>query len=154
MTRPTITAFAFVLAAGSVACTSYPSEPTAPTFTKDVHPIFMAHCVRCHGAQDMLVNETLDGVVVSGRPLACYLDSLENRGDCSSVDGGPPDRLLCKFGAGYCAVRDATSGRSLIDVYLFDFSQDNGGMPPLPAAPLNEWENNVVRRWLDNGAPP
>jgi len=152
MTRPTTTAIAFVLAAAAADCTTYPAEPASPTFANDVQPIFMAHCVRCHGANDMLANETLDGVVASGRPLSCYLDRLENRGDCSPVDGGPPDRLLCKLGAGACAVRDA-SGTSLIDAYLFNFSQDSGGMPPLPAAPLNAWEKNVVRRWLDSGAP-
>jgi hypothetical protein len=153
MPRPAITVCALVLAATTAACTLYPAEPSAPTFTSDVRPILMAHCVRCHGANDMLANEIIDGAVAGGPPLTCYLDSLDDRGDCSSVDGGPPDRRLCKRGAGHCAARDPTSDLSLFDFYVFRAAGTADRMPPPPAAPLNEWEMNTLQRWVANGAP-
>lgn len=150
MTRPAITAFALVLAATAAACTVYPAEPASPTFTKDVHPIFMAHCVRCHGAQNQLTNE-VDGSL-SGT-IECYLDQMADRGDCTLVDGGVPPLSQCMPGAKFCATSILGSS-PLLEIYLFRFTQETGGMPPLPSPPLNEWEKTVVRRWIDNGAPP
>ena len=150
MTRPAITAFALVLAATATACTVYPAEPASPTYVKDIHPIFMAHCVRCHGGGGVLTNETIDGRMETGTPVACYLDAFEDRGDCSAVDGGAPNPALCKHGAKYCTT-PVSGTNSFLYLYLFG---NAARMPPLPAPELNEWELNTIRRWIDNGAPP
>ena len=42
---------AIALAASNLGCS--PEVPATPTYTNDVRPILMAHCVRCHGADDM-----------------------------------------------------------------------------------------------------
>jgi hypothetical protein len=135
------------------ACTTYPAVPGAPTFAADVGPIFKAHCVRCHGAQDMLSGEIIDGGA-SRAPVSCYLDRMEDRGDCSPVDGGPPDRMLCKRGAAYCAAAMSGDTRSLLDIYLFELAGTAARMPPPPAAELNDWEMEVVRLWEAAGARP
>ena len=54
----------------TVACT--PEVPANPTYTNDVQPIFIAHCVRCHGAGDML-----NAMLVNG-------NAVESTGRCST----------------------------------------------------------------------
>lgn len=155
MKSATITAFALLLAAAGVACTSYPAEPTAPTFTKDVQPILAAHCTRCHGGNGTLTNET-DGS--RGGTIDCYLDQMADRGgDCTAlVDGGPPPFSECRPGAKYCATVPLTgTTTTLFDFYVFGEADDPvNRMPPPPAAPLNDWELNTLKRWAANGAPP
>jgi hypothetical protein len=153
MTWPATTAFALALAATAAACTLYPAEPTAPTYARDIHPIFMAHCARCHGGGGVLSNETINGKAQTGKPVACYLDAFEDRGDCSAVDGGAPDPTLCRRGAKFCTA-PVTGSRSFLDIYLFEMAGTAKRMPPPPAPELNEWEMTTIRRWLDNGAPP
>ena len=78
-------------------------------------------------------------------------------GDCTTrVDGGLVPLATCMPGAKYCATRTAGPGSSLFDVYVFrpvDMDLFDR-MPPPPAAPLNDWELNTLRRWVENGAPP
>jgi len=148
-TRLTITAFALWLAAAGAACTTYPVEPASPTFTTDVQPILAAHCVRCHGGGDTLTNEA--NPLHTGT-LDCYLDRWEDRvGDCkvpgAGPDGGLPLLAQCKPGAKYCA--DAT----YFELYVFREADGENRMPPPPAAPLNDWELNTLKRWVANGAP-
>ena len=158
MTRLTITTFALLLAAAGAGCTVYPAEPGAPTFTKDVQPILAAHCVRCHGGGNSLTNEADASRVAT---IECYLDQMADRGDCTTrVDGGQVPLTTCMPGAKFCATPlppAATPGTSLFDVYVFrpaDMNQEALRMPPPPAAPLNDWEMNTLKRWVANGAPP
>ena len=44
---------------------------------------------------------------------------------------------------------------TLFDFYVFREADDPvHRMPPPPAAPLNDWEMNTLKRWAANGAPP
>jgi hypothetical protein len=156
MMRAMMTAFALLLAAAGAGCTVYPAEPTSPTFAKDVQPILAAHCTRCHGGDGTLTNE-VDG----SRPqsIECYLDQYADRGDCTTpVDGGPPLVTQCKPGAKYCASPlpspPGTPPTSYFDIYVFNAAATPNRMPPPPAAPLNDWEMNTLKRWAANGAPP
>jgi len=149
--RLTITAFALALAATAAACTVYPSEPASPTYAADVHPIFMAHCARCHGGGGMLRKEIVDGgesTSPSGM-IDCYLDRYEDRGDCTLDDAGPLP-ATCQQGAHTCA----TTFALLMKTYIHVGESNPKPMPPPPSPPLNEWELNVVDRWIVNGAPP
>src|SRR3954447_12032220 len=83
--------FAFAFAGLTLGCT--PEVPANPTYNSDVKAIFDAHCVRCHGANDMLVSMVVTGT--DKPPKSCYLQRYENGGDCS-VAGAP----ACKLGAG------------------------------------------------------
>src|SRR5262245_49141375 len=63
-----------------------PADPPAnPTFAKDVGPLFLAHCTRCHSADPdpaamgRLRHETVDGVTRAG-PSTCHLDVAESTG--------------------------------------------------------------------------
>ena len=153
-TRTMIAAFALLLAAAGAGCTIYPAEPTSPTYAKDVQPILAAHCTRCHGGDGTLTNE--DGGTRAGA-IDCYLDQLADRGDCTTlVDGGQPPFSQCKPGAKYCATAPLAPGTptTLFDFYVFQAADSPTPMPPPPAAPLNDWELNTLKRWAANGAPP
>jgi len=153
MKSTTIAALALLLAATGVACTSYPAEPTSPTFAKDVQPILAAHCTRCHGGDGTLTNEANP---TRTQTIECYLDQMADRGDCTTpVDGGPPLLTACRPGAKYCASPLPGGGTtSLFDIYVFMAAETATPMPPPPAAPLNDWEMNTLKRWAANGAPP
>ena len=58
-----------------------PDVPANPTYTKDVQPIFEAHCVRCHGANDTL--DTCRSTGSTTTPKFCYLQRFESEGDCT-----------------------------------------------------------------------
>jgi hypothetical protein len=117
------------------ACT--PEVPAVPTYARDVQPIFMARCVRCHGANDTL-NQNPDVTGAIKAPTTCYLQRFADEGDCSMT--GPQ----CKHGAGYCGTQ--TGSKSLIETYL-ELPQDALGMPPPPSDRLSSWEMDVITRW-------
>ena len=155
MTRPTITAFALVLAAAAAACTIYPAEPASPTYAKDVQPIFMAHCVRCHGGGGMLTNETIDGAWSPDARRLLPRSPGDDRGDCTARSTAVCPLLLCASMARSTARRAVDGSRTtLIEFYLFDAAKSRAPCRRCPAAPLNEWEMNIVGRWIGNGAPP
>ena len=136
----------------AAACETKPPEiPTSPSYATDVKPILEANCVRCHGQGGML--NAGDGPTI-GAPTLCYLNMYDDMGDCSIPDGGGSFDPSCKRGARYCATPfpDAPT-TSYFDVYLFDLTQEEGGMPPLPSRPLNEREKEIVRRWEANPIP-
>lgn len=138
--------------AGFAACTTLPAEPASPTFTTDVQPIFAAHCTRCHGGGGMLQNEVNPSRTGA---IECYLDQMDDRGDCSPVDGGLPPLAQCMPGVRFCAtipIPDTT--KTLFDLFFFDAVGTARRMPPPPAAELNDWELNTIRRWVAAGAPP
>ena len=127
-----------------------PEVPATPSFARDVQPIFMARCVRCH-------DETLRGEPpLPGQPakvpLICHLNRYASMGDCVTA-GSPP----CSLGASACVrIPGEMDGYLAVRV---DPAVDNdvGRMPPAPADPLNDYESAVVNKWLKNldanGAP-
>ena len=78
----------------------------------------------------------------------------DDTGDCSVPDGGGSFDPSCKRGAHYCATPfpDAPT-TSYLDIYLFDLTQEEGGMPPLPSRPLSERDKEIVRRWAAEPDP-
>jgi len=112
-----------------------PEVPANPTYNNDVKAIFDAHCVRCHGANDMLVSMFVYNK--DQAPLNCYLQRYED--DCSVTP--------CKAGAG-----NATCA-PLINLYVNSARDSLTAMPPLPSQALNDWEKEVIARWTMHGAP-
>lgn len=135
--------------------TDPPAIPAMPSYATHVRPIFEANCIRCHGQGGTLNGwYAADGATISGPPSLCYLNMYDDTGDCSIPDGGGAFDPSCRRGAKYCGTAfpdDPTT--SLISFYLLDSSQDEGGMPPLPSAPVSERDKEVVRRWLANPMP-
>jgi len=127
-----------------------PPIPAAPSFAVDVRPLFVAHCVRCHGAGGTL-NQALDPkggpdagplASVGGRPGEAYLGQYDDSGDCTT--GMPP----CHRGAHYMATQPV----NLLHLYL----HPTAGFPPMPPPPsprLDDWELKVVDAWLVNPLP-
>ena len=115
-----------------------PSAPDAPTYKTDVQPIFMARCVRCHGAGDMLQGDPVATNTTTPTPTICYLQRFDDGGDCSVAS-------TCKHGAHYCA--------TLYGTYISADDSSKQRMPPLPADRLNDWEMDVLNRWAKNPLP-
>jgi hypothetical protein len=135
-----------VLAAAGAAVGCVPEVPANPTYTSDVAAILDAHCVRCHGANDMLVS-----MPVAGRdhpPNVCYLQRFQNEGDCTDVNAG-----ACLKGAGFCGTEDG-GARSLIVTYVTYPVDNRLRMPPLPSESLNDWELKVLERWSSPNPAP
>ena len=120
----------------TVACT--PEVPANPTYTNDVRPIFIAHCVRCHGAGDMLNAMLVNGV--SQAPKHCYLQRYENEGDCTNLIDP-----ACKPGAGSALCTAQVPPKITLTNTL--------RMPAPPSDPLTDWEKDVIIRWRDNQFP-
>jgi hypothetical protein len=142
-----------IVIGGAVSAACQPDVPFAPLFETDVKPVFMAHCVRCHGAGDMLRGEpyvnpatgqpTLDpstGMPLRRLPMYCYLDRYDSVGDC-------PNGADCVMGARDCVGLLETRFPPMGGV------PETYRMPPPPSEPLNEWEQEVLRRWLDFPLP-
>jgi len=147
-THVTRSLLAGLLAAAACAAPE-PPVPAAPSYAADVHPIFLAHCVRCHGAGGAL-NTARDPkggadagplASVGGRPALAYLGQYDDSGSCPDSTPAP-----CHVGAKSAA----TSG--LLRSYLHPA---NGvtPMPPPPAPRLDDWELKVVDAWLANPLP-
>jgi hypothetical protein len=128
---------AIALVASNLGCS--PAVPAMPTYTNDVRPILMAHCVRCHGANEML-NPTPDVPGARNVPTICYLQRYEDAGDCTVV-------ATCQHGAGYCGTVMQGSTESLIASRIKLPAGETGAMPPPPADRLNDWEMEVLTRW-------
>jgi hypothetical protein len=117
--------------------------PAAPTFEVDVEPIFLAHCVRCHGAGGTLNQDprALNGYATD-RPNVTHLDFYADRGDCTpDATGVLP--ASCERGAKYSV--------ETIEIYIHLTSSMR--MPLAPAPALDEWELKVIDRWVAMGAP-
>jgi hypothetical protein len=124
-----------VLAAGLVACT--PASPTMPSYATEVRPIFLAHCVRCHGPWGDGGTLWAEPQIAPRVPKVCYLSSYDDEGDCTPNEGGVVS-ASCKRGAHTCA--------ALLPAFL-------PTMPPAPSPSLNGWELDVVDRWITNPIP-
>jgi hypothetical protein len=126
---------AFLLLAG-LGCV--PEVPSKPTFSRDVKPIFMARCVRCH--DETLREETLpDGGHGLGVPSQCHLNRYESTGDCTPAG---VQAMACSYGAGLCAPS--------ILIYSISVGGSKPFMPPLPAPALDDWEQDVISGWMKN----
>lgn len=130
----------------SVACS--PSVPASPSYEADVLPIFLSHCVRCHGAGGTL-NQARQPTGPDAAPLAsdpaatanCYLNQYENTG-CTVNDAGAAPN--CHVGALYWATAPNGIGPRVHG------SSPLGPMPPAPAPLLDDWELKVVDAWIAN----
>ena len=118
--RATITVFALLLAAAGAGCTIYPAEPASPTFTKDVQPILVAHCARCHGGGERRspTRSTAHGAAPS--------TATSTRWPTESVIAPPASTAgwsRSPLQAGREVLRDSAAcagpGTSLFDVYVF-----------------------------------
>ena len=129
MTKATLASlFALAVSASALACS--PEVPANPTYTKDVQPIFAAHCVRCH---DETFEPMLDSITGMEKiPLVCHLNRYENVGDSQGASS------------------PTCVGFSL----MYTQSDDpRVRMPKPPSEPLNEWEKEVIKRWAATNPP-
>src|SRR5260221_10546678 len=87
-----------------------PEVPAAPSYAKDVQPILMAHCVRCHGEGDTLnTNPDVTSVLLPA-PRQCYLQRFGDEGDCTDRN----NLTACMSGAQYCGtLMTSLVGKSL-----------------------------------------
>jgi hypothetical protein len=132
-------AFAAALALSALSACA-PEVPAAPTYTKDVAPILNAHCVRCHGAGGTLNAYPFPVYGSVQAPATCYLQTYDNAGDCTT-----PGTTTCQLGAKTCA-----------GMIVAVINQPVGSvqhMPPPPSDPLNDWEKDVLSKWL-TASPP
>ncbi len=138
-----------LIALALLSCHEEPPIPAMPSYATDVLPIFVAHCVRCH-------NETLTGAInpttgALDKPGLCHLNRFESIGDCS--DAGIMSGA-CSVGAQFCGtVTPGDPPASYIGTYI-TVPQDEGGMPPLPAAPLSAREKEIILRWSTANPAP
>jgi hypothetical protein len=138
--------FTLLLALAALACS--PEVPANPTYTNDVGPILMAHCVRCHGANNMLnTNPDVKGPLL--QPRQCWLQRYGDEGDCTDRN----NLAVCFSGAGYCGTM-VNGGDSLIVQRITLPAGVTTAMPPLPADRLNDWEMQVLRRWSTANPAP
>lgn len=131
---------AFAIAALGCGSDQPPQVPANPTYTADVAPILNLHCIRCHGAGDMLNIMNVNGYPNS--PSICYLQRYEDEGTCAD-----PNDLNCKHGAGFCGTRPADGMESLITSMINMPNDSTERMPPPPADPLSDFEKEVINRW-------
>jgi hypothetical protein len=143
--RTLIVLLALLAPTGLGACS--PPVPASPSYAADVQPIFVAHCTRCHGAGDMLqADPPVTDPLTKGAPLQGYLGHFEDRGDCTPADGGSvPTAPTCMRGAAYYGMGSMV-GYALWNTWF-------PRMPPPPAAALNNFERDVILKWIQNPKP-
>jgi hypothetical protein len=144
--RSLLVGSALALGLGAAGCTvSLSSAPAEPAFDTDVRPIFLAHCVRCHGAGPdggLLNVASVPGVDYGSAP------PLETTGPCLNQFNGNPDaggQFGCRGGA-------ATS-RYLTELSTYVKPGYPLRMPPPPAPVLNDWELAVIDAWVAENPP-
>jgi mono/diheme cytochrome c family protein len=138
--------FGAAWALGGLSATGcQPPVPASPSFEADVRPIFMSHCVRCHGAGPDggaintatqptgpdaagLASETVDGQTMPTSPY--YLNEYD-----------PPNRTGAYFLA-------KSANGLLLTEKIHGVLQPP--MPPPPAPLLNDWELKVIDAWILN----
>jgi hypothetical protein len=142
LTEKTYTLAALALALLASACG--PAKPANPSFAADVAPIFNAHCTRCHSAHGPDGGFS-DDPVMGKTPAVCHLDFYQgDPATCGNVDGGVPPPA-CQ-GAHYCA--------TMYHQFMVDYINGMGfPMPPPPSSLLNDWEKDIVTRWIANPIP-
>ncbi|HEY4183810.1 MAG TPA: hypothetical protein VGP07_02025 [Polyangia bacterium] len=98
--------------------------PQNPTWAADVHPIMVAHCIRCH---NKVIGDLtyLNGTIGPSFEYATY-------DDVNAVTG-----LVA-----YMQGSDLSPG--------ITEDTEKGHMPPPPAAKLLDWQIETFRRWTKN----
>jgi WD40 repeat protein len=122
-----ISAVVVTLALGSFAAAAPPDDSAVPTYERDIKPLFARRCVVCHKTSHR------DDPDVSG---GLALDSL------AGILAGTPREKVVVPG------RSASSElvRRLTD-------RDEDRRMPLQDKPLSDRHRELVRRWVDAGAP-
>jgi hypothetical protein len=133
------TLFVLLTLTGLGACS--PTRPDTPTYAVDVQPIFVAHCTRCHGAGGMLQADPTAVPPYQIAPTQGFLGNHLDQGDCATDGGAPPPATVCQRGAAYYG--NGGLGSGYWNAY-FKF------MPPAPSAPLNNYERDIILRWIQN----
>ncbi len=123
-----------------------PSVPAQPAYDVDVRPILNAHCIRCHGAGDMLnvpteptgpnapTLHTIANSVSLFQTDSCYLDRFDN---------DPPG---CTLGqAGGCKVGASTWASTIPG--LVRNPLPTAVMPPPPAPQIDDWAVDILTNW-------
>jgi WD40 repeat protein len=108
-------------------CPARGDDPAAPTYERDIKPLFASRCTACHRASN---RNNLD---ISG---GLALDSLEG-----ILAGTPRDKVVVPGNA-----KQSELVRRLSD-------QDEDRRMPRDDEPLAEGQQELVRRWIDAGAP-
>jgi mono/diheme cytochrome c family protein len=117
-----------------------PPGPDKPSFAKDVKPIMVAHCVRCHGAGGTLNKDpATTGDYKDKAPASSFLDSYDD----------PP--APCKTPTG-TVCQGAKVAAASFSTYL-KMLPDNLRMPPLPADKLSDVQVDLILRWAVDKAP-
>ena len=106
------------------AGTAFAAE--APDFARDVRPILADHCFACHGPD------------AAGRQADLRLDER--------------DAALARRGDGPAAIVPGDAARSLLGARI-DSSGDDRMPPESFGKPLSDAERDLLRRWIDSGAP-
>lgn len=101
------------------------AQDTAPTYWKDIQPVFRKHCTVCHRERNLRERDISGGLA---------LDTFE----------------AVKRGTDHPVFKAGKSGESVI-VKLLESTDKNKRMP-LDAAPLPAEEIALIRKWIDLGA--
>jgi hypothetical protein len=102
--------------------------PVNPGYAADVRPIFVARCVRCHGANGTLNVDPDDPE--RGAPKIVYLNQYDTVGG--------------HVGAGTFAAQ--------IPLYIHS-DDESKRMPPPPSSRLSDWELAVIDAWAATTPP-
>jgi mono/diheme cytochrome c family protein len=139
--KTTVAFLSLSLATVLLGCGEEP-VPAEPGYAADVRPIFVARCVRCHGAGDKLNGDPLS--LAGAPPTNGYLQQYDDSGPCLQ----DPLAAACKRGALYYGkIKPA-----LIFTGRLHSSGDDR-MPPLPAETLSDHQIQVIERWTTEATP-
>jgi hypothetical protein len=134
---------------GPLVAGCQPATPAAPSFEADVRPIFMSHCVRCHGAGGNLNNALApvsDGGMLNPPIVNVWLDQYVDTGMCTATSTAT---FPCQFGA----LTWALNIEGGIE-FAIHTTGNIEAMPPPPAPRLNDWELKVVDAWVAEKPTP
>jgi len=116
-----------------------PPVPAEPAYDTDVRPIFMSHCIRCHGAGP-------DGGTINTATQPTGPDAAALASDPTSTT---PYWLNVYTAPGRAGALASTTGGTKSTLY----GKIHGGvlpMPPPPAPLLDDWALKVLDAWVLN----
>jgi hypothetical protein len=117
------------VALGAAGCGEEP-VPTVVTYSQHIKPLVEAHCIRCHGA----------GGMFNADPYAVPVNNSQGptNGDFTTLnDVGTAPNVV------YGLLHYTGAGAILMKAYLLE-------MPPAPAPPLTDRENQMMLNWIAN----
>lgn len=95
---------------------------TPVSFERDVHPIFAAHCIECHGAEKQKGKLRLDSAATL--VASAHYDEVV-------IPGDPKSSLLYE---------------------LISLPPDDHDFMPKQGEPLSAWQIETIRTWIEHGA--